>query len=97
MADVYRPRNLQFNIAIGASSTACTAGQVVPPGCTKVRLCATQPAYVAFQNGSAPTAAVGNMLIPANWPEYFVVSPGDYIACIQQSAAGVLNVTYLSS
>jgi hypothetical protein len=100
MADgIFRPRQPSFNLAVGAASVACTAPQSAPLACTKVRLASTTAAYVTFKAGSAPTALADgtNMLVPANWPEYFTVSPGDYIAVIQQSAGGTLNVTYLTS
>jgi hypothetical protein len=31
--------------------------------------------------------------MPANWPEHFIVSPGEAVSAIQVSTNGVLHVT----
>jgi len=65
---------------------------LVPNNTTHVRLVATSDCYIAF--GANPTAVVGaSMLVTAATPEYFGVAPGEKLAVIQSSAAGVLNIT----
>ena len=57
-----------------------------------VRLCATVRTWVAF--GANPTAdKAAGMLLPADSPEYFVVTPGEKVAALQDSAGGTLTVT----
>lgn len=59
-----------------------------------VRLVSTTNCFVAF--GSAPTATTSDMYLPANQPEYFVVSQGQKVAAIQVDAGGNLHVTEMS-
>ena len=103
---------LCYNIATGAGSVQSPAFQTKNPtpylsdGTTNVvnqntnhiRVCASGACWVAF--GVNPVAVVGgptSILIPQGTPEYFWVYPGERIAVIQDSAAGVLNVAELVS
>ena len=62
-----------------------------------VRLHPTVDAHVAI--GSSPlagntlTATAADLLMPADTTEYFMISPGGYIAVIQDAATGVIYVT----
>lgn len=62
---------------------------------TVVRLCATAACHVKIGNPSA-TATTSDMYLPANFPMYISVVPGQKIAAIQNAAAGVLHITELS-
>jgi hypothetical protein len=54
--------------------------------------------WVAFgAAGVVATVASGSIYLPANTPEYFWVVPGEIIAVIQDSAAGVLNIAELAN
>jgi len=83
-----------YNVAIGSSSAASTTP--VSAGIRHVLLVATSACYVKF--GTAPTADTStSMMLPPNWPQVFVIRPGEVIAAIQVSASGTLNVTELTS
>lgn len=63
-----------------------------------VRLIATSNCWIAF--GSAPVAVpsgAGSIYLPLGTPEYFWVLPGEKIAVIQDSAAGLLNIAELDN
>lgn len=80
---------------------AAPVGSYYPPGnpvsspqqTLHVRLCGTSDCWIAF--GPTPVAAVngaGSILLPAGVPEYFWVYPGEFVACIQASGGGFLNI-----
>ena len=58
---------------------------------TVVRLLATADCHIVFD--ANPAAAPNDTLLLANQPEYFVFTPGQRIAVIQDSATGTLYVT----
>ncbi len=75
-----------------SASASYGAPGVTPNNTSHVRLVATSDCYIAF--GTNPTAVVGaSMLVTAATPEYFWVAPGEKLAVIQASAAGILNIT----
>lgn len=47
--------------------------------------------------GPAPTADANDLLLPEGAPEYFAISEGDQLSVLQDSGAGVLNVTEMKS
>lgn len=51
----------------------------------------SQPAYVKIADGT-PTATASDVLIPANWAEYFTVTPGQKAAVLQAGTAGGLSI-----
>jgi len=62
---------------------------------TKVRLVATAACYVAF--GANPTAVKpGSTRLAPNFPEVFLVRPGEKVAVVQDSAGGTLTVTEMT-
>ena len=71
------------------SSTACT--NPLKDTTKIVRLISDQNCYVAF--GSSPTATSSSMYLAAGIPEYFGVTPGDKIAALKVSTAGILYIT----
>lgn len=90
-------QSLAFSVATspaGSYAGGPVAGVPIstPNQTLHVRLVASSDCYVLF--GTNPTVSVSiGMFIPASTPEYFWVLPGDKVAVIQSSAAGVLNVT----
>lgn len=81
------------NVAIGAASAAVTN----PFGTEtfQILLVATSACHVRIDSGT-PTAVATDTLLPANFPLYFTVTPGQKVAVIQDIAAGNLSVTELS-
>lgn len=51
-----------------------------------------QPAYVKIDDGT-PTATSSDVLMPANWVDYFTVTPGQKVAVLQAGTAGALSVS----
>jgi hypothetical protein len=77
-----------------SASYTGTAGTIANPvgGQTrKVRVVVTSAAFVKI--GSNPTATTADVYMPANLPEYFIVSSGQSVSAIQVSSNGVLHVT----
>jgi hypothetical protein len=68
-----------------------TSGQGDAIDATIVRIVATENCWVKF--GENPTAAVGDLYIVANVPEYFGINRGDVIAVVQDSAGGWIYIT----
>lgn len=87
----YYPSTTQ-SVATGAASAAIT--NPVGDHIQVVRLVATAACHVAF--GDAPAATASDMYLPADEPEYFTIHPGQKVAAIQDSAAGVLYVTEMT-
>jgi len=56
-----------------------------------VRIVATTDCFFKIDN--SPTATTSDVFIPANKPEYFVVSPSMKASAIQSASAGTLHVT----
>jgi len=73
-------------VAIGAASLQSAA-----INSTVVRLVATADCHIVF--GANPTATANDTFLPANQPEYFVFTPGQLIAVIQDSVPGNLFIT----
>jgi hypothetical protein len=79
-------------IAIGASSAA--AANPFGAQTRQIRIVANTACNVQIGDGAA-TATAASPLLPANWVEYVMVTPGEFIAAIQSSAGGTLWVTEL--
>ncbi len=75
-----------ITVNIGAASVQSAAVDS-----TVVRLVATADCHIVF--GANPTAGSTDTLLLANQPEYFVFTPGQRIAVIQDSATGTLYIT----
>ena len=74
-----------------ALAYAASSVQSAALGCVVVRVVATTDCHIAF--GANPTATANSMLLPAKLPEYFICSPTDKVAVIQDVAGGNLSVT----
>jgi hypothetical protein len=66
--------------------------QAVPVTTQHVRLCSTSDCYVLFGKAPLTVTNTTGMLLPGLTPEYFWVLPGEQVAVVQATAAGVLNV-----
>ena len=58
---------------------------------TLIRVIASTDCYLRF--GSNPTATTSDMLLLANIPEYFGVTPGEKVSAIRSTASGTLYIT----
>jgi hypothetical protein len=85
---------LDTHQSIAFTGTAGTIANPVGAQTYKVRVVVTSTAYVKV--GNNPTATASDVYVPANWPEYFVVTPGEAVSAIQVSANGVLHVTEIT-
>ena len=91
------PNNSSEVFSLGTSQTITTgvasALLTNPFGTytTVVRLCATAACHVKV--GAAPTATTSDPYLPADTPWFIEVAPGQKVAAIQTTAAGVLHVT----
>jgi hypothetical protein len=83
-----KPAASSQKVAIGAASAQSAA--IDAP---MARLVATSDCHVAI--GLVPTAIADGscIFLPACVPEYFVLDPGNAVAVIQDSAAGILYIT----
>lgn len=84
----------------GSSGTSVSSG-AFPDGTDAVRLVCTEDAFIKFSPtsgaGTAVTAAsTTGFFLAADLPEYFIGKPGQKLAVIQDSAAGILRVAYLA-
>ena len=86
---IFRPRTTQ-NVAFTGTSARTAAG--VGNFIQVVRVCATAACWIRVGN-STVVATTSDIYLPANTVDYLIVDPGSFIAAIQASAAGTLNVT----
>jgi hypothetical protein len=76
------------------SATAGTLPNPISPQVYKIRVVTSAAAYIKI--GNNPTATAADVYVPANWPEQFIVSPGQSVSAIQVTAAGTLHVTEIA-
>jgi len=79
---------LSQDVAIGAASAASTA---FSSETFKIRVKVTSDCRIRINQ--SPTAVSTDTYMSAGDTEWFTCSPGEKIACIQVSAAGIMNVT----
>jgi hypothetical protein len=77
--------------AAQALAYAASSVQSAVLGCVVVRVVSTTDCHIAF--GANPTATATSMFLPAKVPEYFICSPTDKAAVIQDTAGGNLSIT----
>ena len=83
--------NTNFTLSGSSQATAAFGAQTY-----QVRVAtAGQPAFIKIGDGT-PTAASTDPVVPANWVDYFTVTPGQKLACLQAGTAGTLSVTELT-
>lgn len=78
------------------TGTAGTIDNAIAEGVEIIRVVLTSAGYIAI--GADPTATTSDVYMPANVPEYFVVSPGGTIkvSAVQAASGGDLHVTEMS-
>jgi len=77
-------------IAIGGSSAA--ASNPFGAQTRQVRIVANTACNVQIGDGVA-TATAGSPFLPANWVEYVMVTPGEFIAAIEAASNGLVTAT----
>jgi hypothetical protein len=86
--------------AIPYTATAAAFTGVFGPETYQIRLACTTACHYLISGGNAQAATAATLangsLLPINWVEYVIVTPGQTLSVIQDSAAGTLNVTELS-
>jgi len=83
--------NTTFTLSGSSQATAAFGAQTY-----QVRVAtAGQPAFIRIGDGT-PTATGADPVVPASWVEYFTVTPGQKLACLQAGTAGTLSVTELT-
>jgi len=83
--------NTTFTLSGSSQATAAFGAQTY-----QVRVAtAGQPAFIRIGDGT-PTATASDPVVPASWVEYFTVTPGQKLACLQAGTAGTLSVTELA-
>lgn len=87
----WRPSTTQ---SVAYTGTAGTITNAVGGQTRVVRLVATSAAHVAI--GGAPTATTGDVYLPADMPETFLINPGEKVSAVQVSAGGTLHVTEMT-
>jgi hypothetical protein len=85
----YRPGTHQ---KVAYTGTAGTVTNGVSAGVNVVRVVLTTAGYIAI----GATATTSDIYMPADKPEYFVVTPGQKVSAIQASAGGDLHVTEMT-
>lgn len=61
-----------------------------------VRLYCTSDCHVEFGPNASSLVDTGSMFLPAGSVEYFYANKGDYIAVVQDTAAGYLYITEMA-
>lgn len=80
----------------GTSSNAAIPNNSSGQRPNYIRIQVTNYAFVKF--GTAGVVATSNdILVSPNEPEVFAISGTTYIACIQQAAGGIVNVTAMEN
>ena len=80
--------------SVAYTGTAGTVANAFGSGTWAVRVVATTAAFVKI--GSSPTATSGDVYLPADKPEIFIVNPGETASAIKVASGGTLHVTELS-
>lgn len=58
----------------------------------RIRVVANSACHIKIGDGTQ-TSVVTEAFIPANWPEYFTVTPGQKVAFIQAATGGLVTGT----
>jgi hypothetical protein len=80
--------------SVAYTGTAGTIANGFDTGTWAVRVVCTTAAFVKI--GSSPTATTGDVYLPADKPEIFIVNPGEKASAIQVASGGTLHVTELA-
>lgn len=66
------------NVAVATTSTAA-ASSAFASTTFQIRVATSAVAFIKISDGT-PTAAATDSMMPANWVDYFIVSPGQKIS-----------------
>lgn len=88
----YRPGTTQ---SITTSGTSAATSNAVSDNIYIVRIHATADCFIEF--GKTPTATSSHLFMAAGAREYFQINPGEKVAAIQSTGAGVVYVTEMTS
>lgn len=90
--------NFRHNIQQAAITVSGTTAPSAAFGAQTyaIRVCSSTLCFINVGDGT-PVATAANALLPANWIEYILVSPGQKVAFLQQTAGGVASVTELTT
>lgn len=58
-----------------------------------IRLCASSACYVKIGDGAITATDKTDILLPANWVDYFVVTPGQQLSVVRASTDGLITAT----
>lgn len=90
-------RAIQTHYRIGTVQAVTISGTSAPvtnafgAQTVVVRIVSTTDCYLTF--AASPTATSSHSILPAFWPEYFTVTPGQKVALLQVTAGGSASVT----
>lgn len=91
---IYRAAS-SYSLASTTPSTATTAA--IGPFIRVVRIHATEDTFVLIgtsdSNGTLVATAATSIFLPADTTEYFWVSPGRFIAVLQDSTSGTVYIS----
>jgi hypothetical protein len=93
MSDLWPCKPLRVQ-SVAYSGTAGVIANPIGAGVNVVRITLTSAGYIAF--GAAPVATTAGIYMPADTPDYFIVSPNHKVSAIQASAGGNLHVVEMS-
>jgi hypothetical protein len=90
---LYRPAGVTQNIT--TSGTSAQTSSAISDQVYTVTITATANAYITF--GISPTATSANgFFLLKDWPTDFSIRPGEKVAAIQVSGAGIVYVSELT-
>ena len=89
-----RPYRIGTHQLVAYTGSAGTNANAIGAQTNMVRVVATTACYIKI--GNSPTAAATDVYLPANSPEYFVITPGMKVSAIQVASGGNLHVTEMS-
>ena len=80
---------------IVAGTTASAASTAFASTTYEIRVVASAACFVRISE-TTPTAVTTDSYLPANFPEYFMVTPGQKLAGITASGAASISVTEIT-
>lgn len=77
--------------AVAFTGTAAASANAFGAQTYRVRVVADTACHIVF--GASPTATTSDPFLPANWPEYFTVTPGQKISGVRAGTDGLVTAT----
>jgi hypothetical protein len=85
-----RPFTVQ-TVAYTGTSATCTNPFGTESYC--IRVSSNSACHVKVVEAAGGAATTGDIFLPANWVDYFIVTPGQKISAIQASTNGLVTAT----